>query len=199
MPEPNNARYTRSMAEAAARLDAPHMTCAQRGDNPLPFAEGLEAICNLSYLAEHDLPAELTALIHEALAANTSCPRMYAKARCMPDWKEWERAILKELAKMQSYGVWTEVKREAINGLKGKPLSGRWVFTRKIDGVTGKATSDKAWWVVKGHKQRAGINYVELYAGVVHKDTITVDAPAPATPNATNNKPAKRQSSRRAS
>lgn len=176
------------MTRAQAELDAPVQTRAQRNGKAPPFAEGLAASAksdtcqwfedsntfNLSFLSCDDLPDEITALIHEALAADASCPKTYAEARRSPDWPKWEKAILEELAKMNKYGVWTELKSEAIKGLKGKALSGRWVFTRKISGTTGLPTEYKARWVVKGYEQRAGIDYVELYAGVVHKDTLRV-------------------------
>jgi hypothetical protein len=51
-------------------------------------------------------------------------------------------------------------------------VDGKWVFTKKIDGATGKPHKYKARWVAKGFKQIEGIDYNELFAAVAHKDSI---------------------------
>jgi hypothetical protein len=49
-----------------------------------------------------------------------------------------------ELAKMDQYKVWEVVDRQ--QGMR--VVGARWVYTRKIDGNTGQATSYKARWVI---------------------------------------------------
>ena len=58
--------------------------------------------------------------------------------------------------------------------MTAKPLKARWVFTRKINGETGKPETYKARWVAQGFLQKPGVDYNELYAGVAHKDSIRV-------------------------
>lgn len=53
-------------------------------------------------------------------------------------------------------------------------LKARWVYTRKIDGDTGKVAAFKARWVAKGYAQQEGIHFNEIHASVVHKDSIRV-------------------------
>jgi hypothetical protein len=48
------------------------------------------------------------------------------------------------------------------------------VFTRKIDGATGQPTSYKTREVAKDSSQIPAVDYNELYASVVHKDTFRV-------------------------
>jgi hypothetical protein len=55
-----------------------------------------------------------------------------------------------------------------------KALTAKWVFTRKIDGETGKPAAYKACWVTKGFQQREGVDYTELFASVAHKNSIRV-------------------------
>jgi hypothetical protein len=49
-----------------------------------------------------------------------------------------------ELAKMDQYKVWEVVDRQ--QGMR--VVGARWVYTRKVDGNTGQATSYKARWVI---------------------------------------------------
>lgn len=100
----------------------------------------------------------------------TDCPRSFREARNSPDWPKWEAAMKEELAKMEQYDVWELVTRTKDM----RVLEARWVFTRKIDGSTGEAAAYRARWVAKGYRQVAGVDYNEIFASVVHKDTIRV-------------------------
>jgi hypothetical protein len=62
------------------------------------------------------------------------------------EWPQWQHAIQEELAKMDKYSVWEVIDRQP----NIKTLSAKWVFTRKIDGETGKPAAYKARWVAKG-------------------------------------------------
>ncbi len=75
-----------------------------------------------------------------------------------------------ELAKMDKYKVWEVDPRSPDMRVVGA----RWVFTRKIDGETGKPSAYKARWVAKGFSQIEGIDFNELFAAVAHKDSIRV-------------------------
>ncbi len=53
-------------------------------------------------------------------------------------------------------------------------VGAKWVYTRKIDGETGKPSAYKARWVAKGYSQIEGIDFNELFASVAHKDSIRI-------------------------
>ena len=75
-----------------------------------------------------------------------------------------------ELAKMDQYKVWDVIERQPSMRIIGA----KWVYTRKIDGDTGKPKGYKARWVAKGYTQIEGVDFNELYASVAHKDSIRV-------------------------
>ena len=75
-----------------------------------------------------------------------------------------------ELSKMAKYKVWEVVPRDSNMRVVGA----RWVYTRKIDGDTGKPAAYKARWVAKGYSQVEGVDFNELFAAVAHKDSIRV-------------------------
>jgi hypothetical protein len=62
------------------------------------------------------------------------------------------------MGKMDRHDVWDLVddKRQPV-------LDGKWVYTEKLDGATGKPSAYKARFVVKGFKQIAGRVYAELF------------------------------------
>lgn len=108
-------------------------------------------------------------LIHTALTAACNTPQTYQQARDSPHWIDWEAAISAELANMAKYDVW-EIAPEGNH----RALPGKWVFTRKIDGETGKPAKFKARFVVKGFRQIKGKDYNEVFASIAHKDLIRV-------------------------
>jgi hypothetical protein len=105
-----------------------------------------------------------------AHALTASAPSSYREAKASGEWKQWKPAMDAELAKMDQYKVWEVVDRQPNMRVVGAC----WVYTRRIDGNTGKPTSYKARWVAKGYSQREGIDFNELHAAVAHKDTIRV-------------------------
>jgi hypothetical protein len=131
---------------------------------------------NIAALLSPDL--DRNARIHALLAASeyvfclvgTECPKTYRQARNSPDWEMWYKAILEELAKMKAYDVYQVVLRDDNMRI----LSARWVFTRKMDGDTGKAAAYKARWVARGYTQVEGLDFNEIFACVAHKDTIRI-------------------------
>jgi hypothetical protein len=102
--------------------------------------------------------------------AHLDAPRSYREARNDPHWPDWLEAINAELAKFDKYDVYDiEIRRPGMRVLKA-----RWVFTRKVDGLTGQLAAFKARWVAKGFAQIEGLDYNEVTSAVVHKDTIRV-------------------------
>jgi hypothetical protein len=118
-------------------------------------------------------PEEAAHFVHLSVAhalVSSAIPQTFNQARRAPDWDEWQSAMESELGKMDKYNVWDTVPRSTANRL----LKAKWVYSRKIDGETGRFSAYKARWVAKGYAQRAGIDYDELYAAVAHKDSVRV-------------------------
>jgi len=63
-------------------------------------------------------------------------PKTVKQAKQLTDWNEWELAMQAELAKMDKYNVWTVVNRDSVPNIR--TVGAKWVYTRKIDGDTGK-------------------------------------------------------------
>ena len=94
----------------------------------------------------------------------------YQQAVDSSEGEQWTSAIKEELNKMEKYKVWELVDRKPHMRVVGA----RWVFTRKIDGDTGLPSTHKARWVARGYSQIQGVDFTDLFASVVHKDTIRV-------------------------
>ena len=107
-------------------------------------------------------------LAHALLATNS--PNTYQQARHSVEFPDWQAAMDKELTKMDLYKVWEVVSKTPDMRI----LKGRWVYTRKIDGTTGKPAAFKARFVAKGYNQVEGLDYNELFSAVAHKDSIRV-------------------------
>lgn len=103
------------------------------------------------------------------LAADIYNLSSYQQARQSGEWSEWRAAMDKELQKMERYEVFGLVPHKGQRVLKT-----HWVYTRKINGETGKVAAYKAWWVAKGYSQIQGITYNDIHALVVHQDMIRV-------------------------
>lgn len=97
-------------------------------------------------------------------------PTSYRQARNSGQWEHWKAAMDDELAKMEQYKVFQIMPRTSDMHV----LKARWVYTRKIDGDTGKVDAFKARWVAKGYAQQEGIHFNDIHASVVHKDSIRV-------------------------
>nr|ADE10054.1 rve superfamily protein [Tremella fuciformis] len=117
-------------------------------------------------LHDIDMDYNRVAIEHALSAQSLTNPQSYTEARRAADWEEWNRAMDEEMTKMEKYGVWEKVPRE-----NHRTLTGKWVFTRKIDGDTGKASQYKARFVVRGFQQVSGRDFDELFASVTHKSS----------------------------
>jgi transposase InsO family protein len=94
-------------------------------------------------------------------------PLSVEEAMGRPDADLWKQAIKEELQSFVENNTYEVV--EAKPGLKLIPL--KWILKRKRDD-TGKVTRYKARLVAKGFRQRAGIDYHEIYAPVCKSATI---------------------------
>ena len=80
-----------------------------------------------------------------------------------PDKEAWIASFTEELNSMRDQGVWD---RPAVPPKGKKILPGRWVLTLKLDSM-GAIARFKARWVAKGFHQIEGIDFHEIYSGVI--------------------------------
>jgi hypothetical protein len=161
-PEVDNNRDDEAgepIIEAPQRGEENQARRSTRLRGGVPEARPLHDIDTVSgYIAEHALSSQ-----------DIDNPQTYYQARNSPNFAEWQAAMDEEMAKMDKYAVWEAVPRE-----NRRTLSGKWVYTRKINGETGQPEKFKARFVVRGFQQREGRDFGELFASVAHKDSIRV-------------------------
>ena len=92
-----------------------------------------------------------------------SVPSNIYEALNGPDKEAWIASFTEELNSMRDQGVWD---RPAVPPKGKKILPGRWVLTLKLDSM-GAIARFKARWVAKGFHQIEGIDFHEIYSGVI--------------------------------
>ncbi|KXZ41531.1 hypothetical protein GPECTOR_411g255 [Gonium pectorale] len=93
------------------------------------------------------------------VAADVQIPASYKEALASPQSDEWVRAMEEELASLHEKQTWTLVPLP--KGAKAIPT--KWVYDVKCD-ASGQIERFKARLVAKGFKQRAGIDFDEVFA-----------------------------------
>ena len=119
----------------------------------------------LTRLAKKTAMARGSAMV----ASSAKQPDSYHDIQKCMDREQWEQACDAEINALQELKVFDVVNRPA--GVK--PLTSKWVFELKKD-PQGNVTRYRARLVVRGHKQRAGIDYTEVFAPVAKAETIRV-------------------------
>ncbi|KAJ9529083.1 hypothetical protein QJQ45_007782 [Haematococcus lacustris] len=101
-------------------------------------------------------------------ASQPADPRSFSEAMSRPDAEEWGRAMDAEMASQHANQTWVLVSRQPGMSV----LPGRWVLKVKW-GSDGSIVKYKARWVVKGFRQRDGVDYFEdaVFAPVVMHTT----------------------------
>ncbi|KAJ9509426.1 hypothetical protein QJQ45_001869 [Haematococcus lacustris] len=101
-------------------------------------------------------------------ASQPAEPRSFSEAMSRPDAEEWGRAMDAEMASQHANQTWVLVSRQPGMSV----LPGRWVLKVKW-GSDGSIVKYKARWVVKGFRQRDGVDYFEdaVFAPVVMHTT----------------------------
>lgn len=87
-------------------------------------------------------------------------PRTVRQALASPEAKKWKSAITAELSQIVTRNTFKCISRKRL--LK-RPISSRWVFTRKRD-IEGNVSKYKARLVIRGFEQVEGIDYFETFA-----------------------------------
>ncbi|KAK9847423.1 hypothetical protein MYU51_019477 [Penicillium brevicompactum] len=92
-------------------------------------------------------------------------PVAFREAVSGSDQLEWWAAIQKEYASLLEHGTWEKVRREDVPA--GDHVIGcKWVFKTKVNGTR------KARLVIKGYRQKHGIDYHETFAAVSRMDSV---------------------------
>jgi transposase InsO family protein len=92
-------------------------------------------------------------------------PVAFREAVSGSDQLEWWAAIQKEYASLLEHGTWEKARREDVPA--GDHVIGcKWVFKTKVNGTR------KARLVIKGYRQKHGIDYHETFAAVSRMDSV---------------------------
>ncbi|OQD70189.1 hypothetical protein PENANT_c268G05202, partial [Penicillium antarcticum] len=98
-------------------------------------------------------------------SARTVDPSTFHEAVSCPNQLEWWAAIQKEYASLLEHGTWEKVLRTDVPA--GDHVIGcKWVFKTKTNGTR------KARLVIKGYRQKHGIDYHETFAAVSRMDSV---------------------------
>jgi hypothetical protein len=98
-------------------------------------------------------------------AGQTSRPATFHEAASDPDKLEWWAAIQKGYASLLVHGTWERVRREDVPA-RDHVIGCKWVFKTKANGTR------KARLVIKGYRQKQGIDYHETFAAVSRMDSV---------------------------
>lgn len=97
-----------------------------------------------------------------------SAPINYRAAMQSAEATSWAGAVKNEVDSLESNGTFELVPESAAQG--HKVLATRWVFTKKHE--ANGTTRHKARLVARGDRQRAGIDYDQVYSPVVNANTV---------------------------
>lgn len=98
-------------------------------------------------------------------SSTDSDPQTFQEAVCGPNRVEWWASIQKEYNSLLENGTWDKVlRREVPPGQR--IIECKWVFKTKVNGVR------KSRLVIKGFRQKSGIDYQETFAAVSRMDSV---------------------------
>jgi transposase InsO family protein len=98
------------------------------------------------------------------LTGDNNLPQTYSQAMSSTERHSWQQAVEKEISSLRDNGTFEYVPKAAAQG--ARILHSRWVFTKKLE--ADGSIRFKARLVARGDRQRAGIDYEEVYSPVVN-------------------------------
>lgn len=105
--------------------------------------------------------------IFEGEVYNVEIPKNFFEAQKLPEKKEWNEAMKKELKIMKDRKVWEIVDKPK----DAKVIGNRWVYSVKTD-EQNKVKQFKARLVAQGFKQQQGIDFLDVFSPVVNFSVI---------------------------
>ncbi|PHT29747.1 hypothetical protein CQW23_30665 [Capsicum baccatum] len=94
-------------------------------------------------------------------------PQIFKEAMSSSDSSFWKKAVNNEIDSILSNHTWELVDLPPRN----KPLGSKWIFKRKMK-MDGTIDKYKARLVVKGFKQKEGLDYFDIYSPVIRITSI---------------------------
>ena len=92
-------------------------------------------------------------------------PSTFHDAVTGPHQLEWWGAIQKEYASLLEHGTWEKVRRDEVPA-RDRVIGCKWVFKTKANGTR------KARLVIKGYRQKQGVDYNKTFAAVSRMDSV---------------------------
>ncbi|KAK3006459.1 hypothetical protein RJ639_015697 [Escallonia herrerae] len=96
-------------------------------------------------------------------------PRTYSEAMLSPDAPHWKEAVNNEIESIMQNYTWELVDLPHGN----KPLGCKWIYKRKMK-ADGTIEKYKARLVVKGFRQKEGLDYFDTYSPVTRITSIRI-------------------------
>ena len=93
------------------------------------------------------------------------------QARKEEDWKEFHKAMIKELQDHTNGGHWKVIRKDEVPAGQ-KIMRGVWSMKRKRRVGTGEVYRWKARLCIDGSSQQKGVNYWDTYSPVVSWETV---------------------------
>lgn len=133
----------------------------------------MSALTAIQSPEERPARAELLMAVKAGLArVERSTPSTYKEAMSSGDSIKWRSAMQKEMDSCKQQDVWKLVKRSELKrGANVLPC--KWVYRIKTDS-NGTIIEHKARITPKGFRQRAGVDYHEVFAGTGKYKTMRV-------------------------
>jgi hypothetical protein len=101
--------------------------------------------------------------------------KSYWQAKVSPEWSHWKKAMNDELKSIKENDVWNVIPKL----VERKIVASWWVFKAKGN-AEGEVEHYKAQLVAKGFSQTLGQDYDEIFAPVVHYDSLKLLLAIPA-------------------
>jgi hypothetical protein len=149
----DNAASSETINPAASEVqDVPELGYSLFGRRRRPSRRPLEAMGKVYFTSP--------------LSSSTGCdPQTFQEAVSGPHRVEWWASIQKEYSSLLENGTWDKVLSKDVPP-GHRIIECKWVFKTKVNGVR------KSRLVIKGFRQRSGIDYQETFAAVSRMDSV---------------------------